>query len=193
MYSLKSPQGMAQAWGAVRDPACQRGKGQGNATMCWSPVLWSPVLLVTRAGPGCPADAVPLPPSQSLPPVSLWLAAHSGCCVLQPGTQSAPGEAEPGAACAGSWGASAEPAPPPGEPSCAATRCSSSFPFFSHFHLAPPDEPQVPTCPSRVRRLTRFFQSPRRAVGPAAQGSASSCPGRPARQRQRLPQRRAEQ
>lgn len=73
---------------------------------------------------------------------------------------------------------SAESTPPPGEWSCTTTRCSSSFPFFSHFHLAVPDESQVSTCRSRVRRLTRFFQSPRRAVGPAAQAAPAPA-GRP--------------
>lgn len=73
---------------------------------------------------------------------------------------------------------SAEPTPPPGGWSCTTTRRSSSFPFFSHFHLAPPDEPQVSTCRSRVRRLTRFFQSPRRVVGPAVQAAPAPA-GRP--------------
>lgn len=87
----------------------------------------------------------------------------------------------------------AEPTAPPPEWCCTTTRCSSSFPFFSHVYLAPPDEPRLPACRSRARRLTRFFQSPRLVLGPAAQDFASSCPGRPVRQQQLLPQRRGEQ
>lgn len=107
---------------------------------------------------------------QSLPLMSLWLPANSRCYVLQAGT----------ATLAESSRMSAEPTPPPGEWSCTTTRCSSSFPFFSHFHLAPPDVPQVSACRSRMRRLTRFFQSPRQVVGPAAQAAPAPA-GRPGR------------
>lgn len=193
-------QGMAQARGVVRAPACPRERGQGDRERppgaahpcCAGPGCWAGLCPGGRAGPvlhGWGQLCLPRPRSdQSLPLVSRWLPAHPRCCVLQAGAEISRVSAEPGAACAGSGGA--EPAPPPGEPSCTATRCSPSFPFFSHFPLAPPDEPQVPTCRSRVRRLTRFFQSPRRVVGPAALGSASFCPGR---QRQPLPQRPGEQ
>lgn len=128
-----------------------------------------------------PADSVRV--SRHLPPSKSALLPQTGAAIL----------AESSRVSTGLRPVCTEPAPPPGEWCCMTTCCSSSFPFFPHFYLAPPDQPRLPACRSRARRLTRFFQSPRLVLGPAAQDSASSCLGRLARQLQLLPQRRGEQ